>query len=54
MRTHVDEKYMLRFEKMYEIKPKHQEELKKRRRHVRDMRLNIGCLYIGKRQYIKS
>ena len=32
MRTHVDEKYMLRFEKMYEIKPKHQEEWKNGRK----------------------
>ena len=49
---HKEGKYMIRGEKMFAIKPKHQEEWRKRNRHVTDKELNIGCIYVGQR-YIK-
>ena len=42
-------KYKIRGEKVYEIKPKHRDEWRKKRRHVKDMGLDTGCIYVGKR-----
>ena len=48
-----DGKYMIRGEKVYEIQPKHQEKWTKRTRHVKDLRLDIGCLSL-EQQCVKS
>ena len=34
---------------MYKIKPKHQDEWRKQRSHIKDMGLDVGCIYVEQR-----
>ena len=42
-----EQKYLVRVEKVYEVRPKHQPGWKNRVRHVHHVSLNIGCICVG-------
>ena len=42
-----EQKYLVRVEKVYEVRPKHQPDWQNRGRHVHHVSLNIGCICVG-------
>ena len=49
-----ENKYLVRVEDVYEVKPRFQEDWRHRLRHVQHVSLNIGCICVGKQRCTQS